>query len=383
MHKNNINIRVEGGKPHRESNIELFRIIAMLLIVAHHYVTSSGLTLADGPIFSAPLSWRSIFLLLLGAWGKIGINCFMLITGYFMCTSRLTAKKYAKLLFEVLFYRIAIFGIFCICGKASFSLMDLLMTLLPITEVNTSFTSAFLCFYLCIPFCNVLVQNLTEKQHIYLLLLGCFIYVFFGTIKILPVTMNYVSWFIVLYFISSYVRLYPKAVFESKKVWGYASVISLSLSAISVVACIWLGSRVGRNSPYAFVADSNTFLAVATGFSTFMLFKNIKLPYSGAINTVASTTFGVLLIHGNSHVRHWLWNDVFCCVDTYDHALMPLYAIGGSILVFIVCAGIDLCRQHCVEKPVLKLWDKAWPGVVEKWGFLEEKICNRFNISTK
>ena len=353
----------------------------MLLIVVHHYVTSSGLTAADGPIFADALSWRSLFLLLLGAWGKTGINCFMLITGYFMCTAKLTAKKYAKLLFEVLFYRISFTVIFFLTGKADVSAMDWLTLLLPVTEVGTSFTGAFLCFYLCIPFCNVLVQNLTERQHIRLLLLSCFIYVFFGTIKVLPVTMNYVSWFIVLYFISSYVRLYPKAVFQSKKVWGWASAVSIGLSAASVVACTWLGARIGRNSPYAFVADSNTFLAVATGFSTFMLFRNITIPYSKIVNTIASTTFGVLLIHANTYVRRWLWNDVLCCVDTYDHRLMPLFVIGGSVLVFVVCAGIDLCRQICVERPIFKLWDKAWPKVLSAWESLEEKVCKLCKIS--
>ena len=34
----------------RSSNIELYRIICMLMIVAHHYVVSSGLTSADGPL---------------------------------------------------------------------------------------------------------------------------------------------------------------------------------------------------------------------------------------------------------------------------------------------------------------------------------------------
>ena len=67
----------------RDSNLELFRIIAMFLIVAHHYVVNSGLTLPEGPLATDPLSWRSIFLLLFGAWGKTGINCFMMITGYF------------------------------------------------------------------------------------------------------------------------------------------------------------------------------------------------------------------------------------------------------------------------------------------------------------
>ena len=73
-------------KKNRDSNLELYRIIVMLLIVAHHYVVNSGLTAADGPIYTDPLSWRSMFLLLLGAWGKTGINCFVLITGSDKCS---------------------------------------------------------------------------------------------------------------------------------------------------------------------------------------------------------------------------------------------------------------------------------------------------------
>lgn len=84
----------------------------MLLIVAHHYVVNSGLMAADGPIYANPLSWRSLFLLLLGAWGKTGINCFVMITGYFMCKSHITAKKFAKLVGEWLFYRYLLHAIF-------------------------------------------------------------------------------------------------------------------------------------------------------------------------------------------------------------------------------------------------------------------------------
>lgn len=92
---------VGGGKSRqRDSNIELFRIITMLLIVAHHYVVNSGLTLESGPIYADPLSEQSVFLLLFGAWGKIGINCFVLITGYFLCKLQITAKKFVKLLFD-------------------------------------------------------------------------------------------------------------------------------------------------------------------------------------------------------------------------------------------------------------------------------------------
>ena len=63
----------------------------MLLIVAHHFVVNSGLL---EPIYDNPTSKTSLFLLLFGAWGKTGINCFVLITGYFMCTSQISLKKF-------------------------------------------------------------------------------------------------------------------------------------------------------------------------------------------------------------------------------------------------------------------------------------------------
>ena len=78
-------------KENRESNIELYRIVLMLLIIAHHYVVNSGLL---DVIYNNQLSANSIFWSIFGAWGKVGINCFLLITGYYMCTSKITLKKF-------------------------------------------------------------------------------------------------------------------------------------------------------------------------------------------------------------------------------------------------------------------------------------------------
>ncbi|MEG0485362.1 MAG: hypothetical protein RR576_07935 [Oscillospiraceae bacterium] len=38
------NIKTVSNKPSRASNLELFRILLMLMIIAHHYVVNSGLT---------------------------------------------------------------------------------------------------------------------------------------------------------------------------------------------------------------------------------------------------------------------------------------------------------------------------------------------------
>ena len=62
-------MRVEDKKRlTRSSNIELFRIIIMLIIVAHHYVINSGLlTIVET---QQNLKFRDIFLLIFGWGGK-------------------------------------------------------------------------------------------------------------------------------------------------------------------------------------------------------------------------------------------------------------------------------------------------------------------------
>ena len=363
----------------RNSSIELYRIITMLLIVAHHYVVNSGLAAADGPIYASPLSFHSVFLLELGAWGKTGINCFVLITGYFMCESHISAKKFSKLLLERTFYKIVIYCIFWVSGYAVFNLSGLAEILLPVRTIGTGFTSAYLLFFLFIPFLNVLVHNLTEKQHVYLLLLCGFIYVFLGTFRpVFSVTMNYVSWFIVLYVISSYIRLYPKQIFNNTTVWGWLTVISMSLSFISVIVCAWLGQRIGKNMAYAFVTDANTLLAIINGVSSFLLFKNLKIKQNKWINRIAASTFGVLCIHANSDtMRQWLWKDTFDCVGHYTQ---PFYAVGAVILIFAVCTVIDMLRIRYIETPFFSLWDAKWGKVVKWYQKKEYKIMRKMDI---
>lgn len=277
--KNSIISRKCGGVPKpRESNLELFRIITMLLIVAHHYVVNSSLL---NFVKMDPLAGNSIFLLLFGAWGKTGINCFVLITGYFMCKSQITIKKFAKLLFEVEFYKIIIWLIFLLTGYETFSLIGFLKSLLPVTQITTNFLGCYLIFYLFIPFLNVLIHNINEKQHILLLLLCTFTYVVIGTVPKFNVTMNYVSWYIVLYLISSYIRLYPKKIYHNTKLWGWSTLGVFIISALSVVCFTWFGAKIGKNNlSYYLLSDSNKLLAVMCALVAFLFFKNLKVKYN-------------------------------------------------------------------------------------------------------
>lgn len=347
----------------RNSNLELYRIIVMLLIVAHHYVVNSGLTAADGPILTNPLAAKSIFLLLFGMWGKTGINCFVLITGYFMCKSHITMKKYAKLLLEVYFYRFVFYAVFLATGYTSFGVVSFVKLLLPVTRVADNFTGCFLVFYLTIPFLTILVQNMTEKQHRYLLLLCGFAYTLIGSVPSFGITFNYVSWFGVLFFIASYLRLYPQKWSDNTKLWGGLTLMSVIVSICSVLVLTWFGAKTGRTGlHYFFVADSNKILAVITAITSLMFFKNLQIKNSRFINSVAASTFGVLCIHANSDaMRQWLWKDALNNVGAYFTNYTVAHAVGAVLGVFVICTVIDQLRIHFIEKPTMaKLEKYSW-----------------------
>lgn len=353
----------------------------MLLIVAHHYVVNSGLLDSGGPIYSEPFAYRSQFLLIYGAWGKIGISCFMLITGYFLCKSNITAKKYAKLLFQVMFYRIAIHTIFWLTGYATFTLPEFIKTLIPVTNIGVGFTSAMLVFYLFIPFLNILIRNMSEKQHLKILGLSTFTYVLLGTLPFFHVTMNYVSWFMVLYLISSYIRLYPKVIFSNKKFWGGMLFGSVLVSIASVVVCSWLSFRFNVQMVYYFVTDSNTFLAVITAVSAFMFFLNLDIKNSKFINTVAASTFGVFLIHTHSDtMRQWLWGDILKNTEMYFSDFIYVHALISVLVVFIICILIDFIFKNIIEKPFFEFWDTKWNSVLVNYRYVKNAICQKLNI---
>lgn len=338
----------------RSSNIELFRIISMLFIVAHHYVVNSGLL--DCIEAQTVLTFKDYFLLLIGWGGKTGINCFVLITGYYMCKSDITIKKFLKLLGEVEFYNIAIFAVFCLTGYEAFSITGAMKAIFPFFNISKGFTSCFLLFYLLIPFLNKLIHVLKEKEHIQLIIWCLLIFTVLPSFVKANVTYNYITWFGVLYITASYIRLYPKKWFENYKLVGSLAFATIMLSWTSVFFLAFISRVLDKEIgiSYFFVADSNKVLALITAVFGFLFFRHLKIEYSKIINTFAASTFGVLLIHANSDtMRQWLWKDVCNGVNVYERDYWGLHAIGCVVAIYIICSLIDMFRIRFIEKRYL------------------------------
>ena len=325
----------------------------MLTIIAHHYVVNSGLV--PECISKEPTSGKSIFLLLFGAWGKTGINCFLLITGYFMCQTQISLKKILKLVFEIEFYKIAIFLIFLVMGNTVCNLRTIRNVIFPIPSISDGFTSCFLVFFLFIPFLNLFIQSLSRRNYQLLLAFLLFFYTLLPSFLI-SIQFNYVTWFSIIYLIAAYIRLNPIPLFSNRGFWLVSSIACIAISCISILFFAF----IFKKAFWWFLADSNKILAVATSVSLFMFFKNLKLKYNPVINILAQSVFGILLIHANSDaMRQWLWVDSLQNTRFFDSQWLVLHAFGSVIGIYLICTAIDQVRIHLLERPFFNHFGNA------------------------
>ena len=84
----------------RESNLEYLRIISMIFIVAGHSVLHGGVEM--------PLTVNLFFALVMTQGSRIGVNIFVLLSGYFSATKVIYIDKIKKIYIQVWTYSIMI-----------------------------------------------------------------------------------------------------------------------------------------------------------------------------------------------------------------------------------------------------------------------------------
>lgn len=341
----------------RQSSLELLRIIAMIMIVSHHYVVNSGL---ENLYDYNNVNFNMIFLQFFGWGGKTAINIFVLISSYFLCKSKLTYKKVLKLYLQIKFYSWSAYLVFALTGYTPFSITHFIKTVFNIAyNINVSFTGSFLAFYILIPFLNRAVQGFSKKTHRNLCAICIFLFTMISTFSLANDTWNYIGWYITLYLVASYIRFYPNKATETKKYAGIILALSLFFVYLSILMVDFVGVKFGFTNIYYMVSDSHKLLALTCSVSVFILFKNLNVKYNKNINRIASFTFGIFLIHSRGDsMRKFVWVDIFENTSFYNSSLLPLHACLAVVVIFIVGSIVDYLRITLLEKPLMKKVDK-------------------------
>lgn len=337
----------------RDSRFELLRIIAMLLIVFHHFATHGQFDFSDR--YALPRFWYSFIFI----GGKIGVDVFVLISGYFLTAKNdlyLDKEKVIKLWAQTVFYSVALYVVFCLIGKDSFHPMGWVQALLPVTYQCWWFVSTYFVLFLLHPYVNVLLHQLDQKQYrnMLALMLGC--WCIMPTLTDKGFEGNDLLWFTTLYCLAGYIRQY--GLFRRLRSRHWFAWFGL-FTAITYLTCV-AATLMGRtHSVFAYKAmyfyGQNKITMLLISVSLFMAFATMKMKYHKWINVLGGAAFGVYLIHDHASVRSFLWIDLFHNATFWDTDLIVPYSICTVFAVYIVCTILELLRQRVLEKPFMHM----------------------------
>ena len=151
----------------RNSSLELLRIVAMLMIIIHHF--------AYGDNFHFPadsITLNRLWIQFVNKGGKLGVNIFVLLSGYFLIESKsVKFRKLAAMWIAMLFYSVAFYTISVLTGGAKFRAYDVLLAFMPLSKTKWWFLEVYFMLYLLHPYLNTMLRNLSKADYERMLLL--------------------------------------------------------------------------------------------------------------------------------------------------------------------------------------------------------------------
>lgn len=339
----------------RRSNIELLRILSILLVLAHHFSIHGGFK-----ILEMSVSVNKVWFYLLQLGGKIGVDVFVIISGYFLISStKIKISKILKFWLQLFSYSILIYLGFIFVGNETLSIKELIKNCFPILFERWWFASTYFLLYLLSPYLNIFLNSFNKQEYQKFILFLSFLWCIIPTFTTKNFQSNPLLWFIYLYALAGYIRLYGLlADLKAKTCILFAVFVSL-LTLLSAIGFDILGKKINIFSEHTdYFFDMQKLPILVVSVLLFLGFLKIDLGLNGVINIISSATFGVYLIHDNAYVREFLWKILFRNASyTFSDYLIP-YSIWVIIIVYVVCTLIELMRIYFIEKKYVPLLNK-------------------------
>ncbi|MPM98179.1 hypothetical protein SDC9_145362 [bioreactor metagenome] len=310
--------------------------------------------------------------------GQLGVNCFMLISGYFLLESNFKWIKVIKISLEASFYILLGIIFLKIFGDSTGIAISWWQpkVFFPILKEAYWFLTVYVLIYLFSPILKKLISILTEKQFKIFLGLSLFIWSIWPTIFgfRLNQTEGYIFynrfiWGIIMFLIGAYIKKYPPKFFDSSK---KANLFFLSSTLLILLPILLINFLKISGISANYFWRPNSVLMLIWSLSLFLFFRKLEIE-NKIINLLASTTLGVYLFH-DGPIRYLLWNDIFKIKNYTNLNYFGFYLILVSLLLFLIGFGLDMGRKFLEKMFLDNLFDKIkFQKLLEVLDSYEEK----------
>lgn len=349
----------------RQSNMELLRIVSMLLIVLSHCVYH-GVYRAGKPETysfwsSASLAYKaSTSFSIMGA---IGVGLFFMISGFFNAHKERVSLK--RVILITLFYAwIAIIvsiiaysvGFQLYGSNYEFVLSIIKMLFVPVSGSIWWFVTAYVLMMLFAPLYNRFLSRLNRTG---ILLLILFLLLFFYTLGSFGSVFHDLEKAVFFYTLGVYFRDYEGA--EGKKALFLLCVIG---GGILKGVCQYITYAYAISNTYDLIllkrVCSILNLLIAEPFlcfGIFGIFMGLSFQ-SRIVNVIARHTFGIYLFHDTPIMRELIWIHWLQPYKYYGKPVFYLHVALCVSVVFGVGLLVDLLREKTLEKPIEGIADR-------------------------
>lgn len=344
----------ELSKP-RMANLELLRCLAMMMVVVLHYLGKGNL-LPD--LTKESLGSTGMLAWLLEAFCIVAVNVYMLISGYFLCTSSFKLSRLIGLYLQVWVYSVGV-GLLAyavgIYPAEEFSVHYLLTLALPVSMGHYWFMTAYVFLYLLLPLFGMAVRNMSRQQM--RISLGMLLFTYCILKSILPARLEMDGqgydclWYLCVFLTAAYIRRFGCSFLEKK---GRA--LCLYLLACAAVfgetMCLrLLYLRTGSLEHVMKIAiEYNHIFPFLASVGLFGLFLRISISgrFAGAVKRIAPYTLGVYLLHENLGVRY-AWQKWFHSEQVDSVAGLFIWTAAAVVCVFAVGILVDAVRAFVMK----------------------------------
>lgn len=349
----------------RNANMELLRMISMLMVVMLHALGKSEclVNVTASPSVNGVIAW------VLEMLSIAAVNIFVLISGYFLVDTKFRLRRLIELVLEAVFYGALGFLIcvlFNIEIRKNVGVYFLLQTFLPIHMDVFWFVTAYIVLYMLQPVISAGVKALSQKQ------LGTVVIllIIYGSLfkSILPVRLETdelgydLVWFLTVFLVGAYFKLYGFKHLTSQRKGMFAYLAAALIIFLEKMVLFAFYTKFGLFDTIidSFVHYNNIFVLLeAVGLFAFFVNKKPMGEKAGKVICFMSPmALGVYLFHENICFRYqWpKWLGIYGSLS--DPSWLFVLRIFAAVLLVYVCGSVIDYLRILLFKAVGRLFEK-------------------------
>lgn len=268
----------------RQSNFELLRIIAMLLVLIVH----ADFKAIGGPNYQDFLndSSNALIRIFFESASIVCVNVFIMISGWFGI--RPSLKGLFNFIFQCVYFYLGIYIFSLYLGYSDFSLKSI-CTAFCLTGDTGWFIKAYIFLYIIAPILNAFIEKSSKKN----ILIFLYLFYFFQTIYTLTIATDYLAYgynplsFMGLYILASYLKKYG----INLRKYG------LTIYIVSIFLLCFLFILVSKFKIQYNVYQYSNPIVVSGSMGLILWGSNLMMKTNKFINYISASAFSVYLFH--------------------------------------------------------------------------------------